>query len=87
MQVGPRIPVEIQLEKAGVGPTSGPTWRRSHFDRAVCRLRAREQVFRLDIPVADASGVAGGDRVQQLLEDQRNLCPGQKSPFWAVKRP
>jgi hypothetical protein len=31
MQVGPRIPVEMQLEKAAVGPTSGPTWRLSHF--------------------------------------------------------
>ena len=31
MPVGPRIPVEIQLEKAGVGPTSGPTWRPSHL--------------------------------------------------------
>jgi hypothetical protein len=87
MQVGPCIPMGIQLEKAGVGPTSRPTWRRSHFDRAVRRLRAREQVLRLDVPVADAGGVAGGDRVQQLLKDQCNLCPGQKSPFWAVKRP
>jgi hypothetical protein len=26
MQVGPCVPVGIQLEKAGVGPTSGPTW-------------------------------------------------------------
>ena len=30
-QVGPCIPVEIQLEKAEVGPTSGPTWRLSHL--------------------------------------------------------
>jgi hypothetical protein len=29
MQVGPRIPVGIQLQKADVGPISGPTWRLS----------------------------------------------------------
>jgi hypothetical protein len=33
MPVGPYIPVGIQLEKAGVGPTSGPTRRRSHSGR------------------------------------------------------
>ena len=30
-QVGPGIPVGTQLEKAGVGPASGPTWRLSHL--------------------------------------------------------
>jgi hypothetical protein len=30
MQVGPCIPVGNQLEKAEVGPTSGPTWRLSY---------------------------------------------------------
>jgi hypothetical protein len=30
-QVGPHTPVGIQLEKAEVGPTSGPTWRPSHL--------------------------------------------------------
>ena len=30
VQVGPCIPVRVQLEKADVGPTSGPTWRLSH---------------------------------------------------------
>jgi hypothetical protein len=30
MQASPRIPAEIQLQKAEVGPTSGPTWRLSH---------------------------------------------------------
>jgi hypothetical protein len=29
-QVGPRIPVGLQLEKAEVGPTPGPTWHLSH---------------------------------------------------------
>jgi hypothetical protein len=32
MQVGPCIPVGIQLFKAEVGPTSGPTRRLSHLD-------------------------------------------------------
>ena len=31
MQVGPCTPAGIQLQKAGVGPTSGPTWRLSHL--------------------------------------------------------
>ena len=31
IQVGPCIPVETQLEKAEVGPASGPTRRLSHF--------------------------------------------------------
>ena len=30
MEVGPCIPVGAQLERAEVGPTSGPTWRLSH---------------------------------------------------------
>ena len=30
-QVGPCIPVRIQLKRAEVGPTSGPTWRLSHL--------------------------------------------------------
>ena len=32
MQVGPRIAVGVQLEKAEVGPTSGPTRRLSHLE-------------------------------------------------------
>ena len=32
MQIGPCVPVGIQLQKAGVGPTSGPTWRLAHFE-------------------------------------------------------
>jgi hypothetical protein len=35
MPVGPCIPVGIQLEKAEVGPTSGPTRRLSHLLRLV----------------------------------------------------
>ena len=31
MQVGPCIPMGTQVQKAEVGPTSGPTWRLSHF--------------------------------------------------------
>jgi hypothetical protein len=30
-QVGPCIPVGMQLQKAGVGPTSGPAWRLPHL--------------------------------------------------------
>ena len=33
MEVGLCIPGGIQLEKAEVGPTSGPTWRLSHLAR------------------------------------------------------
>jgi hypothetical protein len=34
MPVGPCIPVGAQRQKAGVGPTSGPTWRVSHLGQA-----------------------------------------------------
>ncbi len=43
MRVGPGIPVIIQLERAEVGPTSGPIWRLSHL---VEQLFADEQVLR-----------------------------------------
>jgi hypothetical protein len=37
IQVGPCISVGIQLEKAEVGPASGPTWRLSHLKRRAIR--------------------------------------------------
>ena len=43
MQVGPCIPVIIQLQKAEVGPTSGPTWRLSHLDFGLAARSARTQ--------------------------------------------
>ena len=42
MQVGPFIPARIQLQKAGGGPTSGPTWRLSHLDEGLLVLDAVE---------------------------------------------
>jgi hypothetical protein len=44
MQVGSCIPVGIQLQKAEVGPTSGPTWRLSHFRRPVAAAGGRGAV-------------------------------------------
>ena len=38
VQVGWCIPVGIQLEKAEVGPISGPTWRVSHLRRKLWGL-------------------------------------------------
>ena len=38
MQVGPHISVKIQLQKAEVGPTSGPTRRLSHFWLGGCEI-------------------------------------------------
>ena len=38
MQVGSCIPVEIRLEKAEVGPTSGLTWRFSYFGAQRCQV-------------------------------------------------
>jgi hypothetical protein len=35
MHVGPCVPVETQLERAGVGQVSGPTWSGSHLLRMV----------------------------------------------------
>ena len=53
MHGGPCIPVGIQLnlETAEVGPTSGPTWRLSHFP---CRWRAQgEAGAAKDRPVSE----------------------------------
>jgi hypothetical protein len=36
MQVGPCIPVGVQLATAGVGPTFGPAQRLSHFEGGNC---------------------------------------------------
>ena len=57
MQVGPCTPVGIQLPKAEVGQTSGPTWRRSH-------LRAVDDVGERGKP-------AGEEKVAEVLADQR----------------
>ena len=51
MQVGPYVPVGIQLLKDEVGPTSGPTWRLSH-------LSGNRGVVGLDI-VVDLDGSHG----------------------------
>jgi hypothetical protein len=46
-QVGPEyaswpcIPAGMQLQKAVVGPTSGPAWRLSHFGRRVHAVAVR----------------------------------------------
>jgi hypothetical protein len=55
MQVGPCIPVGIQRLRAAVGPTSGPTWRLSHFGRQrlgeVVHHRVRKERHReVDLP-------------------------------------
>jgi hypothetical protein len=50
-QVGPWIPVETQLQKAEVGPTSGPTWRPSHFRGE--RLPRRHQRARPPLELRD----------------------------------
>ena len=55
MQVGPCIPVGIQLQKAEVGPTSGQTWRLSHFDGGAGGLRdvrVRDGVDLHSVPAA-----------------------------------
>ena len=53
MQVDPCIPLGIQLSKAEVGPTSGPTWRLPHFGREQTRPpQPRQQLVLLDRPVA-----------------------------------
>ena len=65
MQVVPGIPVGIQLEKAEVDPSSGPTWRRSHFG-----------VERDELGLDDA---AGEHRVLALLEQRRDLAIGRRA--------
>jgi hypothetical protein len=52
MQVDPYTTVGTQLEKAEVGPTSGPTWRLSHLLEARAGPIAREPARRLLQPLA-----------------------------------
>jgi hypothetical protein len=46
MQVGPCIPVGVKLEKAEVGPTSGPTWRLSRLRAGRGRAPGAELLIR-----------------------------------------
>jgi hypothetical protein len=67
IQVGPCVAVGIQLQRAEVGPTSGPTWRLSHLLRpsrrpvrdldADCAVNGR-LVLRINTRRADSRGVA-----------------------------
>jgi hypothetical protein len=50
MQVGQCIPVGIQLGKAEVGPTSGPTWRLFHSMASPSRLPERRRRAALRMP-------------------------------------
>ena len=58
MQAGPCISVGVQLEKAEVDPTSGPTWRLSHFADGLAPLVAAE---------ADRA-LGGHERAARLVE-------------------
>ena len=71
MQVGPCIPVGIQLYKAEVGPTSGPTWRLSCYTRTT---------------LSWSWIVTFGDHSPEQRPVDRP-CAGRKPPFSAVKRP
>ena len=77
MQVGPCIPVGIQLLKAAVGPTSGPTWRLSHLvswhglhaPPGQFRQEVEGQPLVVLLPVRDAHKVVGGDRLAVELRE------------------
>jgi hypothetical protein len=58
IQVGPCIPAGKQLQRAEVGPTSGPTWHISHLGG----LRRRALV---DVDHRHLEGVARGDGEEQ----------------------
>ena len=64
MQVGPCIPVKILLEKAEVGPTSGPTWRRSHLGGQVVAevVDRRQGKHTVEAPVAEGEAAAADVR-------------------------
>ena len=71
MQAGPCIPAGIQLEKAGVGPTSGPTRRLSHLARPHARgLRGPGRPRRQRVQLEHA-GLAGGDHASVITESSR----------------
>jgi hypothetical protein len=59
------IPVEVQLYKAEVGPTSGPTWRLAHFS-----VLAKEGVR-----LAGAGLAVAKDGAFQAIDEVQNLPP------------
>jgi hypothetical protein len=81
-QVGPCIPMGVQLEKAEVGPTSGPTWRLPH-------LLGLVRVHRLDDPLRVDAPRQGGPRLQlrelEAPEARRQIVPAARAAVltWA----
>ena len=74
MQVGPCIPVGMQLETAEVGPTSGPTWHLSHCE---ARAEALNPADGLRGRGPWSSGVAAGAGRETRLG--REAEPGRRA--------
>ena len=80
MQVGYCVPVGIQLQKAGVGPTSGPTWRLSHFEHS---LAVRDGEAAVDLAVDAAALPIGGLAEISVVVPEAAGWP----EVWVVGRP
>ena len=66
---GPCITVGIQLQKAEVGPTSGPTWRLSHFRAGALAVPRAAAVHRLvQLPAPDPREAVAVRGVERPLE-------------------
>jgi hypothetical protein len=76
MEVGPCIPVGIQLQRAEVGPTSGPTWRLSHL----VVQDAREPVAPLEVEAGAAVLRGVLERRGQDVEQRRLLHLRDENP-------
>ena len=81
MQVGPCIPVITQLERAEVGPTSGPTWRLSHLTSGSAAVVAsgKERQSRL----VHLTGPGVGQQPTVVERERRQVGPEDAS--WPIR--
>jgi hypothetical protein len=82
MQIGPCVPVGIQLEKAEVGPSSGRTWRLSHMMRKHA-ARAQVKVGAVQALETGAEQWGGAAPIAKVV--MRGCCSGDGAAGAAVQ--
>jgi hypothetical protein len=82
MQIGPCISVGTQLEKAEVGPTSGPTWRLSHSGSRRAGLQCPDFLAAM---VAEMDNVSAAD--VNAASPAGSLATTSRRAAHAVHRP
>ena len=89
MQAGPCAPVVIQLQKAEVGPTSGPTWRLAHLVKL--EAEGRRHPDRPEQGQHDArdevGGVGGRERAGRVPADDGHVGGENAHAAWGPQGP